>query len=330
MAEITTSDVREFLKNMQGQVISLNELRRELEIEPGTKSFEGVRNIMFRLAASKIVKPLNRRGEFKIIRQVEPVKVFSRNGTQEPYPLIFPRDFDTGMEIELAESVIIMPGDLVLIAGESNYGKTTLAMNFLAENIDKEPVLMGNEYTTVDGEPTPRFLKRLKNMDWVDWLDTSKIIEHERFTLLPVREDYAEHVVENKLNIIDWINIETGEHYMINTVMSDIKKAIGGGVGIAVIQKAAGAESGRGGQFTKDFADLELLIDKHSNLESRITVGKVKESKTPVAGRSWAFGISHGVKLINVREVRKCRSCYGKGFTAKGPCDNCQGGWIDL
>ena len=90
----------------------------------------------------------------------------------------------------------------------------------------------------------------------------------------------------------------------------------------------------RGGQFTKDFIDCELLIDKFTEYESMLTIGKVKEYTAPVMGRKFAFGISHGVKIIKFREIVKCPACFGKGWKRSGqsskPCDECnKTGYID-
>ncbi|GAH14069.1 unnamed protein product, partial [marine sediment metagenome] len=144
----------------------------------------------------------------------------------------------------------------------------------LGENIEYKPVLMGNEYTTIDGEPSSRFLHRLDNMDWVEWHNGE-----DNFTLLPVRSDYAEHIIKDRINIIDWINIETGEHYLISRIMEDIKRELGKGIAIIAIQKSAGSEAERGGQFTKDFADVEILLDKFGEDEVLLTLGKIKEAK---------------------------------------------------
>jgi len=218
----------------------------------------------------------------------------------------------------------------------SNFGKTTLALNFCGENIHHNPVLMGNEYTTRIGdtdeyEPTPRFLNRLDAMAWIEWTNGDG---SDRFTLLPVREDYAEHVVKDKINIIDWINLDANKLYDISRVMDDIKAEIGRGIAIPVLQKGEGAQTARGGQFVKDFTDCELNIDKLTERESILTVGKVKESTRPVMGRTFAFGIMSGVKLINLREIVKCPTCYGSGWRKEGngkvPCDNCnRTGYID-
>jgi len=329
MEEITTAEIRAFLDQIQGKEITLKELRSEFNIQSGTKSFDLVRNIMFRLAEQKIIKPTGKKnGAYKVILQVKPVQIFGvQRERRPPVDLIFPKDFDTGMEMDFAEDVIVREGDLILISGLSNYGKTTLAMNFCGENIDKHPVLMGNEFVDPLGEPVPRFLNRLDSMKWVEWADENG---NDKFTLLPVRDDYAEHIVKDKINIIDWINIETGEHYMIGTVMDGLKRNVGRGVVIATIQKAEGAQAGRGGQFTKDFADLELLIDKLGKSGILLTIGKVKEHNKPVMGKTYGYSIHKGVQILRFREVKRCTKCHGKGFTSQGgECSECIGGYID-
>lgn len=319
MAEITTEEIREYLLKIQGHNTSLAEIRTEFNILAGSKSFDAVRNILWQMAEQKELRSLGQ-GKYKVVTQAQPVKVFGRD-RRPPIDLMFPRDFDTGMEMLFAQDIIFRGGDLVLLSGMSNYGKTTLCLNFCAENIKSHPVLMGNEYTNIDNEPSPRFLDRLDTMDWVDW---SNGTGEDNFILLPVRSDYAEHIVRDKLNIIDWINMETGEHYLIGSVMESIKRELGStGIGVIAIQKAAGAVAGRGGQFTKDFADCELLLDALGEREVLLTIGKVKESKARVVGRTFAYGISKGVRIINFREVYKCPECHGKGWARNLPCQNC-------
>lgn len=333
MPEITIADVRRFLIPLQGRVVDYKYLREEMRIDPNGKSWDNIRSIMFELASEKLVKPSGKRdGVFKVIKQVQSVKVYGRENNTGEFGLMFPKDFDTGMEWEIADYLVIRSGDLVLLAGVSNLGKTALSINFLAENVDKHRcVLMGNEFTTLDNKPTPRFLNRLKAADWVQWADE---VGNDKFELLPVREDFEEHVRDGKVNIIDWINISSGEHYLISGMLERIKHGAGGGIAIAVIQKEESRELGRGAGYTRDFADVYLTIDKYGDFESRLTVGKVKESKGSIIGRSWAFRITEGVKLHDIREIAKCRVCYGKGWKKSGntsiPCDDCnKTGYVD-
>ncbi len=349
MPEITTQVVKDYLVGIQGQVVTLDQIRKELGISrynPNgafNKSFDSIRNIMFQLAEGRIVKPTGKRsGEYKVVTQVEPVRVFLPNREKRPpFELIFPRDFDSMMEIGSSGeegstpfNAVLREGDLILISGLSNFGKTTLCIRFCGENIDKRPVLMGNEYTQLvpDKEdatksiyiPAPRFLNRLEGMDEIEWTDGDG---NDKFTLLPVRDDYADHIIKDRINIIDWINIDTGEHYMIGTILEGIKRNLGRGIAIVAIQKAEGAAAGRGGQFTKDFADLELLIDRFGTSDVLLTIGKVKEYTKPIIGKTFAYAITHGgVRIQNFREVKRCIECHGQGFVkGGGACELCHG-----
>ncbi|KKK91029.1 hypothetical protein LCGC14_2717060, partial [marine sediment metagenome] len=311
----------------------------ELKIDPASPAWEGLRQVMRRLAKEKVVRPSGRPdGIFKVVTQVKRVKVFAQERERRPpFQLFFPRDFDTGMEMLFADDIVIREGDLISVGGISNYGKTTIAMNICGENIRYNPILMGNEFTTRVGEteefePTPRFLNRLDSMDWVQWTNGDG---QDAFTLLPVREDYAEHIVKDKINIIDWINLDAGKLYDISRVMDNIKAEVGRGIAVVVLQKDAGSDYARGKSFTKDFTDCELLIDKFTERESMLTIGKVKEYTRLVIGRKFAFGISQGVKIINFREIVQCPKCYGKKWRRSGnssvPCEDCfRTGYVDL
>lgn len=338
MAERLSDRLREYLRSVQGRVVNLKDLRGELKIDPTSPAWEGIRTQMYNLTKEKIVRPSGRNdGFYKVVTQVKPVRVFiDERERRPPFKLFFPKDFNTSMEMLFAEIIVIREGDLLSIGGVSNYGKTTIALNFCGENIEYNPVLMGNEYTTRIGdtdeyEPTPRFLNRLDIMDWVQWTDGDG---QDAFTLLPVRDDYAEHIVKDKINIIDWVNLAGDRLYDISKVMDSIKAEIGRGIAIVVLQKDETSDYARGKSFTKDFTDCELLIDKLTETESMLTIGKVKEYTAPIIGRKFAFGILGGVKIINFREIIKCSHCWGKKWKKSGntnaPCDDCnRTGYVD-
>ena len=207
-----------------------------------------------------------------------------------------------------------------------------MCMNIISENLDKNPILMGNEYTIAaqDGEyePSPRFLNRLDNMDWVQWVDEQ---DKERFELLPVYQDFAEQIRPGGFYIIDWINLP-GEYYMISPVLEGIKKALGNGIAIVVLQKNPGADYGRGGNPSKDFVDAEILLDPYGDdpMMTMLTVGNVKETRNPIMGHKFVYKIRDGVKITDFREVVKCGNCFGKGWRNNRPCDDCYKlGYID-
>ena len=335
MAEITTAEIKEYLFKIQGHITSLAEVRREFNISQGSKSFDAVRNIMFQLAEQKIVVPLTRRGEYKVVLQVKPVQVFGEaRERRPPYDLRFPRDFTSDMELSFAEFIVIRAGDLITIGGTKSSGKTQLCLSFCAENIDSLPVLMGNEYTIqAEGkhEPAPRFLDRLDRMsEWVQWTNGDGM---DKFTLLPVSEDYAEHIINGRINIADWIDLGGDRLFDIGKILKGIKNNNGRGISIAALQKGAGAIDPRGSQFVRDYSDLEIILDPlgKNPHDVLLTIRGAKETTKPIVGKTYAYTVGEaGTKMFNFREVKKCKGCMGSGFVKGHDCDECYGtGWRD-
>jgi len=324
--------LREYMASSQGKIVNLKDLRVAFKIEPGSSSDTLLRTHMSTTLVKEgiVVSSGRKDGDYKVITQVKPVRVFLPGRERRPpFDLIFPKDFDTGMEMDFAEDVVIREGDLVTLGGVKSKGKTHLCLNFTAQNLDKAPVLMGNEYTAFIEdryEPTARFLNRLDKMgEWVEWTDAEG---YDRFTLLPVRDDYAEHIIRDKINIIDWINLDGNQLYDIGKVLEGIKANLGRGVGIVALQKGEGAINPRGGQFVRDFSDLEILLDGFGDNDNDIllTIKGAKEKHKPIVGKTYAYTIAGGgTQTINFREVKKCPTCHFSGYIKGEKCESCLG-----
>ncbi len=330
MTDGLTDTVAEFLKDIQGHEVTLDYLRRELRIDPNSSAFDGIRGVMKRLIEKKIVRRVGKKdGVYRVVVQVQPVRVFTPDRKRRPlFDLRFPRDFDTGMEMEFSDAINMREGDLITLGGVKSMSKTTICMLFCAENINVRPILMGNEYTVlVDDrfEPAPRFLSRLDTLsEHVEWVDENGL---DKFTLLPVKEDYAEHIVRDRINIIDWINLSGDKNFDIGKVLEGIKAQLGRGVAIIALQKGEGALNPRGGQFVRDFSDVELLLDPFGRMgDVLLTVRGAKEATRPIVGKTYAYSIGHsGTQILDFREVKKCPMCNGNGYKQNRECENCCG-----
>jgi hypothetical protein len=324
--------LREYLELAQGRVVDLKDLRVAFNIEPGSKEDGLLRKHMSStLVKEKKVIPSGRRDSlYKVIKQVQPVRVFAPDRERRPiFNFNWPIDKQNGMPISIGEHIVLREGDFITIGGVKSKGKTTLMLNLAAANIDRHPILMGNEYTIyTDGhyEPAPRFLSRLDKMsEWVEWTDENG---QDKFTLLPVKEDYAEHIVRDGINLIDWINLDANQLYEISKTAEGIKAAVGRGVVAGAIQKGEGAINPRGGQFVRDFSDVEILLDSFGGNDDNVllTIKGCKEKTAPIVGKTYAFSIvESGTAIWNFREVKKCPACRGNGYTKSGECDNCLG-----
>lgn len=328
MAERLSDRLKEYLSTAQGRVVNLKDIRVFLKIEPGSRDDQNLRTQMSTtMVSQRLVKPsgLND-ANYKVLVPVEPVKWWNGDIKQEPLDFRFPRCYEDNTEFGIEDMVEVFAGDLVLITGRSNFGKTAIALSIMGENLGLMPaILMGSEYTASNGKISPKFKRRMGRMDWVEWLNEGK----PRFTLLPVGSDYEDYVEPNHLNVIDWISLP-GEYYLIDRVMKAIKDRVGNGVAVAVTQKNKDAEFGEGGERSERYADVVLKIDSFGKDDSLLTIGRVKAPKGRATGRTFAFKIvDYGANLHDIREVVRCHKCWGRGYVRSGQnnirCDACQG-----
>lgn len=215
--------------------------------------------------------------------------------------------------------VCISPGDLLVVAGVSNMGKTGFAQNFLWSNMDNfDCVLMGNEYTPV------KFKRRISRMTWNSPLDENG---KPKFELVRRFDNWADIIEPDKITIIDWISLPASELYNIGRVMQDIQSRLGDGIALVVIQKDEGSTLGRGRAFSEELASLYLTIDK-----GRMSVRKAKEwyNHNP-NGEVYGFDITNGgTEFRNIRPLTKCFNCHGTGKARGGDCFPCHGtGYVD-
>jgi hypothetical protein len=215
--------------------------------------------------------------------------------------------------------VVISPGDIVVIAGVSNMGKSAMCLNLLWNNMDTYPcTLMGNEYEA------GKFKRRVAHMNWANPVDGQG---EPKFELIERYDNWADIIRPDNINIIDWINLGDA-FYQIGAIIQGIKAKLRNGIAVIVLQKTETKSLGLGGGFSEHLASLYLLID-----QGRLTVRKAKEwYEVNPNGKMYGFQIEDaGSKFANIREVIKCRSCNGAGRTNRGECQECESrGYVEL
>jgi len=323
MVKLTKEKIVQLIE-LEDSEFYLDNFRKKYDIDPESSVLYVTFN---RLIGEKRLRRIGR-GLYKKLKRIKPITSL-KESENKPIDLIFPYGYEDGSSFGLEDLVEIDEGDCIVIAGVSNSAKTLTVINMLALNIDKFPcVLMGNEYDRADGKLSPKFVRRLERMNWANWVDESGQL---RFRILPVKEDYEVWVEPGKINFIDWVNLDIGESYNIGKVIENIKTAVGNGVAVIVIQKNEDRKLGRGGSPSIDLADLYLSIDPMGSYQRRLTIIKAKAQKGFVDGRMWGFAIvNYGTQFHNIREIKKCSKCWGKGYTMRGDCEECNKlGYVD-
>ena len=215
--------------------------------------------------------------------------------------------------------VVISPKDIIIGAGLSNMGKTTLAHNILWENMDAyHCTLMGNELDA------SKFKRRVSHMTWANPLKEDGT---PKFDLIERYDNWKDIIKPDDVNIIDWINLNDN-FYRIGSIIEGIKSKLNNGIAVIILQKDQNKSLGMGGGFSEHLASLYLTIDFN-----RLTVRKLKEWKDiNTNGKVFGFEIiNSGTQFTNIRPLIKCPECHGWGKVKNLPCDNCNGsGWADV
>lgn len=170
---------------------------------------------------------------------------------------ILPLRWPLGIE----KYVNIFPGNMVVVAGSPNAGKTALLLNFIRKNQDNFEI---RYYCSEMGAVELRDrLDKFSDMGIEDW----------KFEAIERAGDFADVLRPDCINIIDYLEMTT-ELFAINTHLTAISHKLGTGVALVALQKKMGAVFGRGQEFGMEKPKLYLSMDK----------GKLQIVK----GKSWA------------------------------------------
>ena len=236
--------------------------------------------------------------------------------TNDRMEVLWPYGIDDNSKFGFDGHVLIPQKSIIMIAGVSNMGKTTFALNFLWMNMDVYPcTLMGNEY-----EPA-QFKRRAQNMTFREPIDEKGI---PKFELIERHDNWKDIIRADSINIIDWINLGD-KFYEMGKIIEGIKQKLNKGIALICIQKAADKTYGMGGMWGTHLSTLYLTLDYN-----RMTVEKAKEWNGHNPNREmYGFEITnHGSQFHNIHSVVLCRKCYGKNGNLK--CELCHGlGYVD-
>ncbi len=186
----------------------------------------------------------------------------------------------------LHKMIEIMPGNIILIAGEPNSGKTGLILNIIRDNMHSQEIHYFNSEMG-SGE----LHKRLSKFDGI-------MLNEWNFKAYERSENFGDVIRSGKckLNIIDFLEMHDN-FYEIGGKLSEIHKKLNGAIAIVAIQKNKGVDTGLGGFRTLEKPRLALAMEP-----GVLKIVKAKNWKTSdnPNGKQTDFKIINGCKFIQV------------------------------
>jgi hypothetical protein len=150
----------------------------------------------------------------------------------------------------LHKLVEIMPGNIILVAGSPNAGKTAFLLNIIRYNMSKFKIHYFNSEMG-SGE----LKKRLSKFDDI-------LLKNWKFTAYERGGQFQDVIKsgEGKINIIDFLEIYEN-FYEISKPLAEIHKKLKDAIAIVALQKNPGCDTGLGGYRTLEKPRLALSID---------------------------------------------------------------------
>lgn len=200
---------------------------------------------------------------------------------------------DVKFPFELHRYIKTFPGTIGIVAGSKEEGKTAFADNFILLN-QNNPALPQPIYLFtsegVEEEMHERFLNFGIPID--DWT-----FEAKRRTT-----DFADAIVKDHINVIDYLEQRGGEYYLIRDEIAKISDNLGNGYCLICLQKPPGRDYGLGGYGTTEKCRLYLTMD---NKTLKILYAKSYKGKINPKGWRWRFNLdkSRGTYFNDIEQL---------------------------
>jgi hypothetical protein len=232
----------------------------QLDRDLGITTPDGKRNrrvVLHRLREEGIIEPHGtREGLFRRVTADVRLIDFKAAGKRAP--------LDIGWPFDIQKLVNIYPGNVIVLAGEPNAGKTAFLLNVIRLNMNLFPVYYFS--SEMGGPELSIRLGKFPGIEVEDW----------NFQAAERANDFQDVIVPDAVNIIDYFEFPTGQYFMIAESLRAIWTKLGTGVAIVAIQKGRGSELGRGSTFGLEKPRLylsmgrnELMIVKGKNWADR-------------------------------------------------------------
>lgn len=175
----------------------------------------------------------------------------------------------------------IMPGNVAVIAGEPNAGKTAFLLNVVRMNMDRHEI---HYFSSEMGASEMR--KRL-----ACFKDT--VLDEWKFHPWERNENFADVIRPDAVNIIDYLEAHE-DFYLVGLQIKAIFDRLRTGVAIIGLQKNYNTNIGRGGVGTVEKPRLYLSMKSG---ELSIVKGKIWAGKVKPDGLSAKFELINGAKF---------------------------------
>jgi hypothetical protein len=281
-AKVISHEIRQWLETVSG-TFHIRDLYGWIpELSKTANDKRKISAYLSRMESEGLIEHNGKYGQFrKIETQLDRMDIVGANETP----------IDVWLPFNLTEYAQIMPGGIILIAGEQDTGKTTFALNIAWANRHSWDVHYFNSELSAGG--LKKRTLQFQNTEPMQWA--------EKINFYSLSHDFQDHIKKgpDKLNIIDFMEVGGDDYpYVASWIRAIHDKIIdNGAVVVLCLQKPPGRDEATGGRGTLDKPRLYLAISRGT-----IKIVRAKDWAGSVNPRDMTvdFKIIHGSELIPV------------------------------
>ena len=248
-----SAEVREWVKATKGYFLT-TDCYGELRLTTAEEK-KACYSTLLRMCGKEIEKHGDKRGCFRVIDASCEEMDFMNADTET---------VDLRLPFNIHDRVLFYPGNIVVIAGEPNAGKTAFLINVIKENMHQFEIHYFN--SEMGGAEFRKRLSKVEGVQLHEW----------RFKAWERSDNFADVIKpgKGKLNIIDFLEVHD-EFYKVGGTLAEIHRKLKGALAIVAIQKNPGVDTGLGGFRTLEKPRLALAMEP-----GKLKITKAKNWKT--------------------------------------------------
>jgi hypothetical protein len=260
-------DVRDWINQTSGN-FTVNMIYSDIRVKDDKTAMAHVRQIINRMVDNKELISYEQ-GRVMLYRHPDP----DLNELNLDAAVV--RDLDFRFPLGLDHLVRIYPGNVVVVAGEPNVGKTAFLLECIRMNMDHFEM---DYYTSEMAAMELKMRRDLYNDYYPDlkwkWHPYEKNIRFDQEIARPGRRGHV--------SAVDFLEV-TNEFYMVGQRLSEIHEALGGeGLALVAIQKGWHKDLGRGGDLGMEKPRLYVTMSYSQGLDKGfIRIVKAKSFRDP-------------------------------------------------
>ncbi len=265
-------EVRDWVDSTFGNIYS-TEIQKLLQIST-IQEQKTLSMILRRLCDDGMIERLSKNGTFrKVENKAENIDIFS--DTDTPLNLNYP--------LGIESFVHTMPKSIIIIAGESDAGKTAFLLNFSSLNLDYYPI------TYFSSEMGPTELKDRISKFQRPFTDWKKVSFKDRGS------NFQDVIEPDKINIIDYLEL-ADDFYKVGGQIKAIFDKLNKGIALIALQKKIGSELARGGDFTMEKSRIYITLSR-DNICKIIKAKNWVNSMVKPTGKQRKYILLHGCEF---------------------------------